>query len=48
MGSYAGQLSRLQRWQIIQYVRTLQPKAESAKGAATAAPKVDSAAVAKK
>ncbi len=41
MGSYAGQLSRLQRWQIIQYVRTLQPKA-------AAAPKADSAAVAKK
>ena len=26
MGSYASQLSRKQRWQIIQYVRTLQPK----------------------
>ena len=48
MGSYASQLSRLQRWQIIQYVRTLQPKAESAKGEASAAPKADSAAVVKK
>jgi mono/diheme cytochrome c family protein len=47
MGSYAPQLSRQQRWQIIQYVRTLQPKAESAKGAATAAPKADSAVVKK-
>jgi mono/diheme cytochrome c family protein len=27
MGSYASQLSREQRWKIIQYVRTLQPKA---------------------
>ena len=43
MGSYAPQLSRQQRWQIIQYVRTLQPKAAPAKGAVTAAPKADSA-----
>ncbi|MES2430174.1 MAG: cytochrome c [Bacteroidota bacterium] len=27
MGSYASQLNRKQRWQVIQYVRTLQPKA---------------------
>lgn len=27
MGSYASQLSRKQRWMIIQYIRTLQPKA---------------------
>ena len=47
MGSYAPQLSRQQRWQIIQYIRTLQPKAESAKGAVITAPKADSA-VAKK
>ena len=47
MGSYAPQLSRQQRWQIIQYVRTLQPKAESAKGAVSAAPKADSAVVKK-
>ena len=26
MGSYASQLSRKQRWMIIKYVRTLQPK----------------------
>jgi mono/diheme cytochrome c family protein len=45
MGSYASQLSPRQRWQIIQYVRTLQPKAEGA-GAAPAV--ADSSAVAKK
>lgn len=27
MGSYASQLSRKQRWMIVQYIRTLQPKA---------------------
>lgn len=27
MGSYASQLSRAQRWMIIKYIRTLQPKA---------------------
>ena len=26
MGSYASQLSRKQRWQMVQYIRTLQPK----------------------
>jgi len=26
MGSYASQLSRQQRWMIIHYIRTLQPK----------------------
>lgn len=26
MGSYASQLDRRQRWQIVQYIRTLQPK----------------------
>ena len=26
MGSYASQLSRKQRWQLVQYIRTLQPK----------------------
>jgi mono/diheme cytochrome c family protein len=40
MGSYASQVSRDQRWQIIKYIRTLQPKAEKA-GA-------DSASMAKK
>ncbi|MEQ1552607.1 MAG: cytochrome c [Ferruginibacter sp.] len=31
MGSYASQLTRAQRWMIIKYLRTLQPKAEAAK-----------------
>ena len=30
MGSYASQLSRKQRWMIVQYIRTLQPKAAGA------------------
>lgn len=30
MGSYASQLSRKQRWMIIKYIRTLQPKASAA------------------
>jgi len=30
MGSYASQLTRKQRWQIVQYIRTLQPKAAEA------------------
>lgn len=34
MGSYASQLTRAQRWMIVKYVRTLQPKPA---GAATAA-----------
>jgi mono/diheme cytochrome c family protein len=43
MGSYASQLTRKQRWQMVQYVRTLQPKAAAAPAAAeTAAPAVDS------
>jgi len=45
MGSYASQLSRKQRWMIIKYIRTLQPKAEAA--AATATVKADSATVKK-
>lgn len=32
MGSYASQLSRQQRWMIIKYIRTLQPKAAAATG----------------
>jgi mono/diheme cytochrome c family protein len=32
MGSYASQLSRKQRWMIVQYIRTLQPKPETATG----------------
>lgn len=38
MGSYASQLNRKQRWQVIKYVRTLQPKPAGA----TAAAKTDS------
>ena len=47
MGSYAPQLSRKQRWQIVQYIRTLQPKAEAKEATAAAAPKSDSATVKK-
>ena len=38
MGSYASQLSRKQRWMIVQYIRTLQPKpaADSTAAIATA------------
>ena len=32
MGSYASQLSRKERWQVVQYVRTLQPKAGGTTG----------------
>jgi mono/diheme cytochrome c family protein len=35
MGSYASQLTRKQRWEIIHYIRTLQPKAAAANTAAT-------------
>jgi mono/diheme cytochrome c family protein/predicted small lipoprotein YifL len=49
MGSYASQLTRKQRWQIIKYVRTLQNPAAAAGTDSTAAKKgADSAAVAKK
>ena len=49
MGSYASQLSREQRWRIIQYIRTLAPKSTGTETAAatTAAPKADSAQVKK-
>ena len=43
MGSYASQLSREQRWRIIQYIRTLEPK----KAAVATASKADSAMVKK-
>jgi mono/diheme cytochrome c family protein len=46
MGSYASQLSRKQRWMIVQYIRTLQPKPESTSGAIPA--KTDSTAAVKK
>ena len=51
MGSYAPQLSRKQRWQIVHYIRTLQPKAAAADGsgeAASAAPASSDTATAKK
>jgi len=43
MGSYASQLSREQRWRIVQYIRTIEPKA----AAPVVAAKPDSAAVKK-
>ena len=46
MGSYASQLSREQRWRIVQYIRTLEPKA-AATTATTAVVKTDSATVKK-
>ncbi|CAN5784551.1 cytochrome c [soil metagenome] len=45
MGSYASQLSRKQRWMIIRYIRTLQPKAAAAEMVATATVKTDSTKV---
>lgn len=36
MGSYASQLSREQRWRILQYIRTLAPKTAAAPAAAKA------------
>jgi mono/diheme cytochrome c family protein len=46
MGSYASQLDRKQRWMIVQYIRSLEPKATTATTAG--APKADSAATVKK
>jgi mono/diheme cytochrome c family protein len=43
MGSYASQLDRKQRWMLVQYIRTLQPKP-----AAAGVAKADSTATAKK
>jgi mono/diheme cytochrome c family protein len=41
MGSYASQVTRAQRWMIIKYIRTLQPKAVTVKaGADTTAKKI--------
>lgn len=37
MGSYASQLSRQQRWMIVKYIRTLQPKASAAPATAATA-----------
>lgn len=39
MGSYASQLSRKQRWQMVQYIRSLQPKPAAAEASATAVTK---------
>jgi mono/diheme cytochrome c family protein len=47
MGSYASQLSRQQRWRIVQYIRTLEPKKEAV-APATGKTKADSTAVVKK
>ncbi len=49
MGSYASQLNRKERWQMVQYIRTLQPKAAGAAAGTSAAPtaKADSSATAK-
>lgn len=45
MGSYASQLSRKQRWQMVEYIRTLQPKPTTTATAAVG--KTDSTMVAK-
>jgi mono/diheme cytochrome c family protein len=52
MGSYASQLTKEQRWRIVQYIRTLQPGGAAAatgaaKDSAAATVKVDSAVVKK-
>jgi len=49
MGSYASQLDRKQRWMIVHYIRSLEPKtaAPDVTAAPAAAPKADSAAVKK-
>ncbi|MEO6719252.1 MAG: cytochrome c [Ferruginibacter sp.] len=45
MGSYASQLSRKERWQMVQYIRTLQPKpAATATATTPATPTADSTA----
>ena len=48
MGSYASQLSRKQRWQLVQYIRTLQPKpATTAATVSAGVAKTDSTIIAK-
>ncbi len=47
MGSYASQLDRKQRWMLVKYIRSLQPKTVTAAPAATAATVTDSATVKK-
>lgn len=46
MGSYASQLDRKQRWMIVQYIRSLEPKVAATP--ATEAPKADTTAAKKK
>lgn len=49
MGSYASQLTKKQRWQIVQYIRSLQPKTVATPATETTAPaKADSTATTKK
>jgi len=47
MGSYASQLSREQRWRIVQYIRTIEPKTAAVAATPATAAKTDSAAVKK-
>ena len=47
MGSYASQLSREQRWRIVQYIRSLEPKTAAATATTGTPAKTDSAAVKK-
>jgi mono/diheme cytochrome c family protein len=47
MGSYASQLSSEQRWRIVQYIRTLEPKTSAPAAATTTPAKKDSVAVKK-
>jgi len=47
MGSYASQLDRKQRWMIVQYIRTLEPKKEAVPVTTVAPAKTDSAKTAK-
>ena len=49
MGSYASQLSRKQRWNIVHYIRTLQPKpAATGDATATASPATKDSSATKK
>ena len=47
MGSYASQLDRKQRWMIVKYIRTLQPKATAPAAEPVTAAKADSTAAKK-
>lgn len=47
MGSYASQLDRKQRWMLVQYIRTLQPKQAAAVAAPAVAATTDSSTKAK-